>query len=781
LTTTVDARSSRPDREELSSRACWRYAAFGALFMLAYFVNPHGGGLPGWAPRFPLYICVNAAAVVAVIVGIRRWRPEPALPWWLMAVGQAVYTAGDFLFYWARYISHVEEFPGIADVFYLGRIPFMVVALALIIRRRSGRDRAAVIDCLIVGVAAGVMSWVFLMEPFTAGALGLSVRFTALAYPVTDLMLVAMTVRLLAGVGRRGTSFYLLTGGLIVLGATDSVYTWLNIHGVAYGSGSIVEGGWLLYYLTVGACALHPSMRGLATADPREREPHSRARLAALGAAALACPVLLAVEASAGQRVHALPIAFGSIAAFGLVMLRLADVMHRQQRAEAQLRYQAFHDSLTGLANRALFYDRLEHALELSRRSPRGLAVLLIDLDRFKPINDSLGHAAGDELLVAVADRISGCMRSADTAGRLGGDEFVVLAEGVATVEEARGVAERVIEVLSEPLSLAGTEISVRASIGVAFAPTAVEDADELLNNADAAMYTAKREAAGTCRVFEPAMHAATLHHVGLDAELRRALTDRELTVHYQPISSVETGKVSRVEALVRWEHPQRGLLAPAEFIPAAEASGLIVAIGTFVLREACRQVRSWHDTWPGERLQLNVNLSARELAEADLVPRVEEILHDAQLEARFLTFELTEGVLLADPAHSARLWALKELGVGLAVDDFGTGFSSLSHLRLLPVDTLKIDKSFVDTVATDSDGFGFVQAIVGLARTLRLTTVAEGVEEPDQLRCLRRAGCDLMQGHLLARPLPPADLEAIICRDLPPDHAVPLAATTTG
>ena len=507
-----DAAAHKRLRKE--AKASWAYAAVGALVMIIYFLNPHAAGLPGWLPRYPLYIALNASAVVALVVGIRRWRPEPALPWWLMAVGQAVYTAGDCLFYWGRYISHVNQFPGLADVFYLGRIPFMVVGLALIIRRRSGRDRAAVIDCLIVGVAAGVLSWVFLMEPYTRGALPFSVRLTSLAYPITDLMLVAMAVRLLAGTGRRGASFYLLTGGLILLAATDSLYGWLNLHGVAYESGSLVEGGWLLYYVVVGACGLHPSMRGLAEPVASDRIAHSTVRLAGLGVAALAGPVLLAIEAVLGQRVRALPIALGSIAAFVLVLLRLADVMHHQQAAEVQVRHQAFHDGLTGLANRSLFYDRLEHALDPGRRNPRGLAVLLIDLDRFKTINDSLGHAAGDELLVAVAHRISGCLRANDTAGRLGGDEFVVLAEGVTTVDDARAVAQRVLAAVAEPLLLAGTQISPSVSIGVAFAATGTGDPDELLSNADAAMYTAKREATGTCRVFEPSMHAM-MHALG--------------------------------------------------------------------------------------------------------------------------------------------------------------------------------------------------------------------------------------------------------------------------
>jgi diguanylate cyclase (GGDEF)-like protein len=512
--------------KDKGSAACWGYASVAALVLAAYFAIPHVAGLPDWAPRFPLYICVNASAVVAIIIGIRRWRPDPALPWWLMAVGQAVYTAGDFVFYWARYISHVTEFPGLADVFYLGRIPFMVAGLALIIRRRSGRDRAAVIDCLIVGIAAGVLSWVFLMEPYTKGSLGLAARVASFAYPVTDLMMVALAVRLLAGAGRRGASFYLLTGGLILLAVTDSLYGWLNLHGVAYGSGSLVEGGWLLYYVMVGACGLHPSMRGLAAPIPRERVAHSRARLSVLGAAALACPVLLITESVLGERIQASPIALGSIAAFVLVLFRLADVMHHQQAAEAQVRHQAFHDALTGLANRSLFYDRLEHAIDLSHRELRGLAVLLIDLDRFKPINDSLGHAAGDELLVAVAHRIKGCLRANDTAARLGGDEFVVLAEGVTTADGAGEVAERVIGALAEPFVLAGAKVPVGASIGVAFSPIGAGSADELLNNADAAMYSAKRAAAGTYRVFELSMLASmnSVDHIGLDAEMVRAV-----------------------------------------------------------------------------------------------------------------------------------------------------------------------------------------------------------------------------------------------------------------
>jgi diguanylate cyclase (GGDEF)-like protein len=480
-------------------------------------------------------------------------------------------------------------------------------------------------------------------------------------------------------------------------------------------------------------------------------------------AATLVGPALLAGEAWLGRRTDSVPIAFSSIAVIVLVVLRLADGMRHQARAEAQVRYQAFHDPLTGLANRALFYDRLEHALEVSRRHPLGLAVIAMDLDRLKLVNDSLGHAAGDEVLVAVGQRVTKCLRSTDTVARLGGDEFVVLEAGVSTFEEAGAAAQRIIDALAEPLVLAGRRILVRGSVGVALAATGNESAELLLNNADAATYTAKRELPGTYRLFEPVMHVRSAE-VGLEVELRRALRNGELVVHYQPIASLDNGEVTGVEALVRWEHPQRGLVPPAQFIPAAEASGAVVDIGAFLLRQACRQMKHWHDRWPEHRLNLSVNLSAQELAQADLVSRIDQNLRDSALEPGFLTLELTESALVVDLVTAGeRLRALKELGVKVALDDFGTEFSSLTNLRHLPVDCLKIDKSFVDTVAIDSTGFGFVRAVVGLAHSLGLTTVAEGVEQADQVNALRRAGCDLMQGYVLARALPVPEVELVI------------------
>jgi diguanylate cyclase (GGDEF)-like protein/PAS domain S-box-containing protein len=433
---------------------------------------------------------------------------------------------------------------------------------------------------------------------------------------------------------------------------------------------------------------------------------------------------------------------------------------------EEQLEQRAFFDSLTGLPNRAVFRDRLDHALARSARRGDVLAVLLLDLDRFKFVNDSLGHDAGDELLVAVGGRIQRCSRSSDTAARLGGDEFAILIEDDASEEVAVALAGRLLEALTSPFEVRGREVFIGASIGIALEVGASGQPDELIRNADTAMYAAKGAGKGRCIVFQPTMHQRTLEFFEVQADLQRALVRGEFVLHYQPIVDLETGSLQGVEALVRWLHPTRGLIMPGGFIPVAEETGLIVPLGVWVLGEACRQAGEWRDRFPETSdMSMSVNLSMRQLLEPDLVPRVAEVLADVDLDPRRLTLEITEGSLLQDVGETtAKLGALKDLGARLALDDFGTGSSSLGHLRQFPIDVLKIDKSFVDGLGdTGSDASALVRAIIELARTLHLTTVAEGIESSDQLTELRSAGCDLGQGYLFAKPLPREDLEALL------------------
>ncbi len=441
------------------------------------------------------------------------------------------------------------------------------------------------------------------------------------------------------------------------------------------------------------------------------------------------------------------------------VLVDINDVTERNQ-LEEQLRHQAFHDPLTGLANRPLFTDRLEHALRLQHAEGSSVALLLLDLDRFKIVNDSLGHAVGDLLLVAVAARLRGLLRAGDTAARFGGDEFVVLIEDVPDAADAIAVAEAIIEALGAPFMLAGTEVVVHASVGIVLHRSGETSAGELHRSADAAMYAAKRGGGAGWRMFEPEMHAAALERLEVEAELRRALERGQLELHYQPVVALQTGALQGVEALIRWRHPEHGIIAPAVFIPIAEESGFIVEIGRWVLEQACEQLREWQLTLSAP-LEMSVNLSARQLSDAGLVPTIASMIERFEIAPGSLVLEITESILMADTAAAVdRLHALKGLGVRLAIDDFGTGYSSLSYLRTFPVDVLKIDRSFIEGVTVDVEGACFVQAIVRLGQVLHLQTVAEGVETSAQAERLRELGCDLAQGYYLGRPVQPEHLD---------------------
>ena len=430
-----------------------------------------------------------------------------------------------------------------------------------------------------------------------------------------------------------------------------------------------------------------------------------------------------------------------------------------------QLTDMAFRDSLTGLANRALVRERLAAALARSTRTGRPAGLLLLDLDGFKQINDSLGHEAGDEVLVITAERLRGCLRAEETVGRLGGDEFAVIIEDLVDAAGAIVVAERIIKSLRRPSVVSGHEVHVHTSIGIALSNAEVVDPGDLLRNADVAMYRAKQRGTATYELYELGMHAAAVGRLQMENDLRVALERRELTVHYQPIVSLDGGGIHGVEALVRWQHPVRGFISPAEFIPVAEETGLIVALGGWVLTQACRQVGQWQRLPGWERLELSVNLSPEQVDHPDLISDVRHVLATSGLTPGTLTLELTEGMLLRDTEASVtRLTAIKALGVRIALDDFGTGFSSLGYLERFPIDTLKIDRSFVARVGT-GDRTALAEVIIKLSQALHLQTVAEGIERQEQFDELRNLGCLLGQGYLMARPVDPETLETLLRR----------------
>jgi len=420
---------------------------------------------------------------------------------------------------------------------------------------------------------------------------------------------------------------------------------------------------------------------------------------------------------------------------------------------ERELRHRAFHDALTDLANRSLFANRLEHALVRQERDGGAVGVIVLDLDGFKTVNDSLGHSVGDQLLFAVGERLSGAVRTGDTVARLGGDEFAILLEDDPTIDQLGEHADRIVRSLAVPFALAGKSLVVTASAGVTLNRPG-DGPDELIRNADMAMYLAKHDGKACVRRYEPALHHAALDRLELEADLRRALDRDELVVHYQPTVQVATGLIRGFEALVRWQHPRRGMLSPMEFVPIAEDTGLIIEIGRWVLSEACRQARTWQGDHEPD-LTMAVNVSARQLRDPSLVADVDTALRTSGLAPHYLTLEITESVLMDNSeAAIGRLHELKALGVRLAIDDFGTGYSSLNYLRALPVDIVKIDKVFIDGVESDKEARGLIEAILSMAATIDLQAVAEGVESLEQARRLEQLGSPLVQGFYYAQPL---------------------------
>jgi len=1022
-----------------------------AMYILAHFVGPH------WLNSGPVFNVIGGSAVVALIVGARKNSKGRRLPWYLIALGQACFVTGDVLAYnYTRIFGGTLPFPSVADAVYLAVYPVTVAGLLLMARRRNpGRDWASLIDAAVVTIGLALLSWVFLISPYTRDTtLHLGTKLVSIAYPLGDILILGVAVKMAVGAGRRSPAYYMLISAIVAVLVTDSVYGWILLHG-SYKPGDPLDGGWILYYVLWGAAALHPSMTTVSqAAAPRLRL--TPGRILTIAVAALIAPVIIVVKAANGPDSGSLVAAVAAIVLFGLVIVRMIGLARAQEAAaerertmrraadafvtatspaeivlaardaasvlaggaalstvlqveerhaerwlvgadprgggelrlrlaslpagvvdrldrrvavdlgdagqamlgpglgatavfavpilaqgqlagavtlldasavsgatrdgletlarqvslalesaaltenllrtesearlsalvqhstdvilvlapdtvvgyaspsirqvlgygtadlvgrplsdyvveedrpligpalaglleraseateafefrmrhrdgrllhtecrvtnlltnaavggivvnlrditernqlEEQLTYQAFHDPVTDLANRALFRDRVEHALIRRHSDSRLLAVLFLDLDDFKAINDTFGHAAGNRLLQTVSARLRSALRVGDTVARLGGDEFAVLLEDVADETAVSEAVEHLLAIISAPQALDDREVSVQCSVGIAVARAAgateaATTVDELLRNADVAMYQAKAGDGNGYRYFKLEMQQTVARQRALRSDLKAAIEGEELTLAYQPIFDLGTGEIVGYEALLRWEHALRGTVSPATFIPVAETSGLIIPLGRWVLEHACDDATSlgWDDR--ARRRSVSVNISARQLQRVEIVDEVRDALRSSGLHPDRLVVEITESLLIDDIELAiTRLEALRALGVRVAVDDFGKGYSSLNYISRLPIDFLKIDKQFIDSVDADDKQGKLTAAIVGLARVLGLGCVAEGVERRAQQERLKELGCDYAQGFLLARPMSLQALREILGAPVP-------------
>lgn len=760
--------------------AFWATAAVFALLTLAVFVAlllDLGGPRPSDALDDIAELV--AALLASAFCAVTAYKVKEARArWTLLSLSALAWGGGEAAWTYYDLVKGVTvPFPGWPDVGFLASVPLAVAGLLAFPggpQQRGIVRLESVLDATLVGGSLLFASWVTILEPIYHAQAGHSLgQVISLAYPVSDVVIASIVVVLLTRPWTRNRgAVALVMAGMLAFAVADSSFSYLTEVN-NYGIGNALDVGWIAGYLLMALGA----MRVLTNRqEPRAGELH----LTLQRVLAPYVPFVLAGAAFLWEEIANKPLrrisefmAFGLVAVMAsrqlLVLLENLSLTRqleaRVEQRTAELRHQALHDRLTGLANRALFNEQLAAAVRRRSRSGAALAVLFIDLDGFKQVNDLYGHEVGDRALRSVARRFSSTLREADTLARLGGDEFAALLEGDPGASDPGRVARRLLDSLARPIRIGSLRLALQASVGIADDDGA-ESAEELRRNADLAMYTAKSAGRHSYEIYAPEMHSEILERMRMAVELRAALDNEEFVLHFQPIVGLSSGVVEGVEALVRWDHPRRGLLGPGEFIPAAEATGLIVPIGAWVLHNACAEMQAIAEGGGASAFGLSVNLSAGQLGDDHLVDTVAGALASSGFDPHRLTLEVTESMLMEDlDAVVVVVERLRELGLNIAIDDFGTGYSSLSVLRTLPVDILKIDRSFVTGIASDEESAALAQRIVELAGDFKLHTVAEGVEQAEQLEVLRDLGCDAVQGNLFYRPLAGAALREALGR----------------
>lgn len=706
---------------------------------------------------------LGVATIVAIAVSVRRRKPSRIRPWILTAVALSLFLAASAVRSYTDTLSNLTEsralFP---DLVSLLAYPVLAIGLLGFSRKESSDPRrylSILLDGLIAALALAAVAWVFAIQPvILRDGTPMPVMLILVAYPTMSIFVLVVTLRLaFSPEQERVPAYWFLLAAMSFMFLGDVLYMLEEVMIIDLPS-PLLNLPYVLAYVAAGATAVHPSMHSLTEPSPGRGTVASRTRIA-LVAVALLTPALLTLQRANSATAVRVVLFFLMLAMTVAAIVRIVQALRTAERSEAGLIFQAHHDRLTGLPNRLMMEEHLARLLAKAPVDETHVAVLYLDLDRFKLINDTLGHSYGDQLLVEVAQRLRANVRPVDLVTRIGGDEFMIILGNLISISQALDLTNRLRACLDAPFLVGGMTFYVSASVGLAFASGDDPDAtaEVLIRDADTAMYQAKDAGRGAVAVFDDSMRARITERVELEHELRDAVAQRQLHLVYQPIVRLPHGTTVGMEALARWTHPTHGVISPAKFIPLAEDAGLITEIGGWVLEEAVSQLAEWTRQWPNfADLYVSVNLSGAQLYDAQLVDRVADVLAIHGLRGSALCLELTESVVMEDhAAAAATLEALRQLGVRIAIDDFGCEYSSLAYVKRFPVTDLKIDKSFVDSLdAEDSPDATLVATIVAMARAFGMTTVAEGVETPSQAARLTELGCDKLQGYLYSRPV---------------------------
>ena len=735
------------------------FLAVGIAAIVGYELIPAGIG------EDAAYAAISLSGVVAIVVGVRAHRPAAPSAWYLMAASQLFWVSGDLVYSWLVDLSHLDVYPSPADGLYLAGYLVLGVGLLRLIRiHRRGRDLAELIDAATVTAGLGLLSWIILAGPTIASERHSPLTAAvSVAYPIADIVLVGLLIRLVTAVGERSAAFRILVLAVLLLVVGDTASSALGLYTST--DTRAFDWIWLASYLLWGVAALHPSMHLLTEPNSDEANRFGVKRFMAMVLATLIAPGTLAVQQVAGLDLTVWPVVVGAVAMFLLVVSRMALTIRQIVAANRQrellreeLVYQAAHDSLTQLPNRAQAMRLLTAALHRAQRSGAIIGVLFVDLDGFKAVNDTLGHLAGDEVLQKVARTLQAHVRPGDVVARLGGDEFVVVLEPLDVQASALVVAERLVDSLRPAIELSGNrQARIGASIGLAISQDGRVDPEGLLHEADVAVYRAKTGGRGRAEVFDEGLRAELAARAELEAAIARAIQRDEFVLYYQPVMEVQSGRIDGYEALIRWNHPERGLLAPLEFVPVAEASDLICELDAWVLRQAMNQLARWNDRPGWDRVNLGVNISGRHVARARILQDVRAALAESGVDPHQLVLEVTETILIDEPAAFAHMDELRHQGMLIGIDDFGTGYNSIARLESIPADVVKVDKRFVDVGSTSAK---LLPLMIQSAHAFGLPVVAEGVETAAQLDVLRALGCELAQGYFVAAPMEASAVE---------------------